>query len=84
MNASKLSRLDMIAVLRQRPEIDARINLFHCTEEQITRIFNISQKEQNRVPRSPDDWGWLNELANQQGMPKEPIGKWTNNSKKTI
>lgn len=58
-----MTRLDMIAALRQRPAVDQRIDLFNCDESEITKIYQISEKQQKGISKSVKDWQFLNKLA---------------------
>lgn len=75
-----MTRLDKIAVLNNRPKLRADINLFACDDAELDKIMSISNNEQKSIPRSADDWIYLDNLAKKQAKP-EPIGEWVNPEK---
>jgi hypothetical protein len=76
MSNKKMSRLDMIAVLRQRPAVDARIDLFKCNEDQITRIFAMSERwNKQQVNLGLEDYEYLENLYQSQLTGAVPVGR---------
>jgi hypothetical protein len=70
-----MTRLDKLTALRQRSPVDARIDIFTCNEEEINRIFSISENLQKSITKSFADWHFLNQLVEKQGR-GAAIGKF--------
>jgi hypothetical protein len=51
------------------------IDLYKCSDEEISRLHIINSNDQNKIPRAANDYTFLNELASKAGNTKA-IGKF--------